>query len=159
VGGYFGSWCTPAEASALALAHGVMRRAGGALGCGVVVVLPLDACGVVETARVARYLASESAGQCGPCVHGLAAVAGALDDVAAGRARAGTLAMVDRWLGDIAGRGACHLPDAAVGFVRSARRVFADDFAYHEQHGPCPRARRAPVLPLPDPASRDRSFR
>jgi NADH:ubiquinone oxidoreductase subunit F (NADH-binding) len=159
VGGYFGSWCSPAEAAALALAHGVMRRAGRVLGCGVVVALPVDACGVAETARVARYLASESAGQCGPCVHGLAAVAHALEDVTAGRARPGTLARIDRWLGDIEGRGACHLPDAVVGFVRSARRVFADDFASHELHGPCPHARHMPVLPLPDPVTRDRSFR
>lgn len=161
VGGYFGSWCTPAEARSLALANGVMRRAGAALGCGVVVAFPVDACGVVETAGVARYLASESAGQCGPCVHGLAAVAGALEGLAAGRAAPGTLARVDRWLGDIEGRGACHLPDAAVTFVRSARRVFADDFTHHERSGACTHARsgRAPVLPLPDPATRDWSFR
>ena len=159
VGGYFGSWLAPADASALALAQGVLRRAGATLGCGVVVALPVESCGVAETARVARYLASESAGQCGPCVHGLAAVAGALEALAAGHARRGTLLDLDRWLGDVAGRGACHLPDAVVGFVRSARRVFAADFDRHEQHGACAHAHRPAVLPLPDPATRDWSFR
>ena len=159
VGGYFGSWLTPADASALALAHGVLRRSGATLGCGVVVALPPESCGVAETTRIARYLSSESAGQCGPCVHGLDAVAGALEALAAGHAAVGTLADLDRWLGDVAGRGACHLPDAAVGFVRSARRVFAADFDHHERHGACVHAQRPPVLPLPDPATRDWSFR
>jgi NADH:ubiquinone oxidoreductase subunit F (NADH-binding) len=92
-------------------------------------------------------------------VHGLDAVAGALEALTAGHAAAGTLADLDRWLGDIAGRGACHLPDAAVGFVRSARRVFASDFQQHEQRRPCVHARRPCALPLPDAATREWSFR
>jgi len=159
VGGYFGTWLDPADAAKLSLAQGVLQRAGATLGCGVVAALPSECCGVAETARVARYLASESAGQCGPCVHGLDAVAGALEALTAGHATAGTLADLDRWLGDIEGRGACHLPDAAVGFVRSARRVFAADFQQHEQRRVCAHARRPGVLPLPDPATREWSFR
>ena len=45
-------------------------------------MLPASACGLVETARVTRYLATESAGQCGPCVHGLDAIAHALESLA-----------------------------------------------------------------------------
>jgi NADH:ubiquinone oxidoreductase subunit F (NADH-binding) len=161
VGGYFGSWLSPADADQVVLAHGVLQRAGATLGCGLVAALPAGACGVTETARVARYLASESAGQCGPCVHGLDAIAGALEALATGHAAPGTVHDLERWLGDVQGRGACHLPDAAVGFVRSALRVFADDFVRHERKGPCAAAqsRRAPVLPLPDPATRDWSWR
>jgi NADH:ubiquinone oxidoreductase subunit F (NADH-binding) len=58
-------------------------------------VLPGDACGLAETARLAGYLASESAGQCGPCVFGLASVAGELDTLAAGPA---DLQRLRRWL-------------------------------------------------------------
>jgi NADH:ubiquinone oxidoreductase subunit F (NADH-binding) len=125
----------------------------------VVAAFPALACGVVETARVARYLASESAGQCGPCVHGLDAIAGALEALAAGRAPQGTTRTVERWLGDVAGRGACHMPDAAVGFVRSSLKVFADDYVLHERKGPCAASGHAPVLPLPDPRTRDRNWR
>jgi NADH:ubiquinone oxidoreductase subunit F (NADH-binding) len=159
VGGYFGTWLDLAAAEQLVLAHGVLRAAGATLGCGVVAALPALACGVVETARVARYLASESAGQCGPCVHGLDAIATALEALAAGRAAQGTVSTVERWLGDVAGRGACHMPDAAVGFVRSSLAVFADDYVLHERKGPCAASTHAPVLPLPDPRTRDRSWR
>jgi NADH:ubiquinone oxidoreductase subunit F (NADH-binding) len=159
VGGYFGTWLDLAAAEQLVLAHGVLRAAGATLGCGVVAALPALACGVVETARVARYLASESAGQCGPCVNGLDAIATALEALAAGRAAHGTVATVERWLGDVAGRGACHMPDAAVGFVRSSLAVFADDYVLHERKGPCAASTHAPVLPLPDPRTRDRSWR
>jgi NADH:ubiquinone oxidoreductase subunit F (NADH-binding) len=159
VGGYFGTWLDLATAEELVLAHGVLRDAGATLGCGVVAALPALACGVVETARVARYLASESAGQCGPCVHGLDAIATALEALAGGRAPQGTVATVERWLGDVAGRGACHMPDAVVGFVRSSLAVFADDYVLHERKGPCAASRHAPVLPLPDPPARDWSWR
>ncbi len=159
VGGYFGTWMDLHTAEQLVLGHGVLRRAGATLGCGVVVAIPALCCGVTETAHVARYLASESAGQCGPCVYGLDAIASALEQLASGRAPRGTVATVERWLGDVAGRGACHLPDAAVGFVSSSLAVFADDYVLHERKGACASVAHPPVLPLPDPATRDRSWR
>ena len=115
VGGYFGTWLDLETAEELVLAHGVLRQAGATLGCGVVAALPMLSCGVVETARVTRYLASESAGQCGPCVHGLAAIASALEALAAGRAPQGSVATIERWLGDVAGRGACTCPTRSSG--------------------------------------------
>jgi NADH:ubiquinone oxidoreductase subunit F (NADH-binding) len=159
IGGYFGSWLGLETAERLVLSHGALRQAGATLGCGVVAAFPMLGCGVTETARVARYLASESAGQCGPCVHGLAAIASALEALAAGQAPRGSVATVERWLGDVAGRGACHLPDAVVGFVRSSLSVFADDYVLHERKGPCAATAHPTVLMLPAPATRDRSWR
>ena len=106
IGGYAGSW-VPAR-SALKLpfsAHGL----GVGLGAGVVAALPSDVCGMVETARLTRYLASQSAGQCGPCVFGLPAIADQVDALAAGRP--GTFGDLERWLEEITGRGACGHPD------------------------------------------------
>ena len=74
------------DAAARALSDGDLARYGAALGARAIVALPATACGVAETARVARYLADESAGQCGPCVHGLARVADGLEQLAAPRA-------------------------------------------------------------------------
>ncbi len=82
IGGYFGRWL-PADLG-LELSSAALQARGGSLGAGVVVALPGSACGLVESARIVRYLAGESAGQCGPCVFGLAALADAVDELVDG---------------------------------------------------------------------------
>lgn len=136
VGGYFGRWVTPAKARELRLTPDV-------LAAGAIVVLPAGVCAFAECARVLAYLAEESAGQCGPCVHGLRAIADTMS--APGepdrRRRLEQLAaLVDR-------RGACRHPDGAAGFLRSALDAFADEFAAHVRRGRCG-ARDARVLPI-----------
>ena len=148
-GGYFGSWVTAAAGWDLPLAAEPLRRVGAALGAGVVFALPDASCGIVESARVAQYLAGESAGQCGPCVNGLAAIADALTAVAAGRKVAPAVGQLRRWTKQVAGRGACHLPDGATHFVATALDVFAEEVDYHRARGSCSRPRARPLLPLP----------
>ncbi len=88
VGGYHGAWLPTATAARLTLATPRSGRHGASAGAGVLAALPAGRCGLIETARVARYLALESAGQCGPCLNGLPRIAGALADLAAvGQAR------------------------------------------------------------------------
>ena len=121
IGGYFGSWVDPARAAPLPLSDEGLRVLGAGVGAGLLAALPADACGLVETARIARYLAAESAGQCGPCVFGLDAIAGQLERLADGRGS--DLAKLSRWIGQVgAGRGACKHPDGTVGMVASALR-------------------------------------
>jgi hypothetical protein len=48
----------------------------------------------------------------------------------------------------IVGRGACKLPDGAVRFASSARRVFASHVRQHGRYGPCP-PNRTSLLPVP----------
>jgi NADH:ubiquinone oxidoreductase subunit F (NADH-binding) len=117
------------------------------LGAGAIAVLPADVCAVAECARVLRYLADESAGQCGPCVHGLRAIAEALSGTSAGIRRP----RLEELAGLVSGRGACRHPDGAAGFLRSALDAFADEFAQHEKRGHCSRQNLS-VLPLPLPA-------
>ena len=85
VGGYHGTWLPAAEAAGLPLANEALRPLGAAVGAGVLAALPADRCGLAETARVARYLALESAGQCGPCFNGLPRIAAALEHLAGPR--------------------------------------------------------------------------
>lgn len=147
-GGYGGAWLpadalgTPATPAGLAAVHGV-------LGPGIVIGLPLRACGIAETTRVLGWLADQGAGQCGPCVFGLPAIAADFAEIARGQADEVVYGRLRERLDVIAGRGACRHPDGAVRFARSALRVFEPHLPVHE-HGPaCLPARRAPVLPLP----------
>jgi NADH:ubiquinone oxidoreductase subunit F (NADH-binding) len=151
VGGYHGAWIPAAHASGLWLTNGMLRPLGAFLGAGVLAALPADRCGLVETARVARYLALESAGQCGPCLNGLPRIAAALAELAglAGR-RPDPRVVPDlsRWAGLVEGRGACHHPDGTVRFIGSALRVFAAEVRQHQQ-GRCSASSNAPFLPVP----------
>ena len=64
-------------------------RSGCSLGSGVLIALGESACGLHESARVIAYLADQSAGQCGPCLYGLRAIADAVGALAErGRASA-----------------------------------------------------------------------
>ena len=87
IGGYFGTWIDAADAPGLRLTNADLARLGGGLGARAIIALPASACGVTETARVARCLSGQSAGQCGPCVHGLDAIAGAMELLARGDGR------------------------------------------------------------------------
>ena len=130
-GGYHGAWIPAAQAAALPLANAALRQAGGSLGAGVLAALPPDRCGLAETARVLRYLAAESAGQCGPCLNGLPRIAGAFAELSRPGAGRGCLADLERWSGLVAGRGACHHPDGTVRLVRSALGVFSGEIGRH----------------------------
>jgi NADH:ubiquinone oxidoreductase subunit F (NADH-binding) len=144
VGGYFGTWITAARAERLRLSRAELRSAGAALGSGVVIALGESACGLHETARIIDYLAEQSAGQCGPCVHGLAAIADSVEALAEGHAHPRELSRLKRWTEEVRGRGACHHPDGAVRFVQSALAVFEPELQRH-RHGRC----TAPPAGLP----------
>ena len=60
----------PEVARTVMLSRGGSGGGGASLGCGAVVVLPDDACPLAGAGRVTRWLAGESAGQCGPACSG-----------------------------------------------------------------------------------------
>ena len=110
---------------------------------------------VSSIARILRYLAGESAQQCGPCMFGLPAIAEDMAQLAARRANRDTLRRLDRRLGVITGRGACKHPDGAVRMAASALDVFGHDADAHASRRACVVTRgrpHRPVARLPDPA-------
>jgi NADH:ubiquinone oxidoreductase subunit F (NADH-binding) len=147
IGGYHGAWIPIGRAADLRLSAASVRPAGAVLGAGVLAALPNDRCGLVETARVVRYLALESAGQCGPCLNGLASIAGALQRLSGSGFGPRVRTDLERWAGLTTGRGACKHPDGTVRFVRSALRVFAREITLH-QTGRCTATSREPFLPV-----------
>ncbi|TIC79321.1 NADH-ubiquinone oxidoreductase-F iron-sulfur binding region domain-containing protein [Nocardioides sp. GY 10127] len=135
VGGYHGTWAVPTGAR---VSRVELRERAIGWGAGVLAVLPADTCPVAEVARVTDWLAEASARQCGPCVFGLRAVA---DDVQAlAQARPVDLERLQARVGMVRGRGACHHPTGATGFVASALTVFAEDVARHRAGHHCGRA-------------------
>ena len=134
VGGYFGSWVEPERSWQLAIDHESLRRHGLGLGCGVIGLLPASRCPVCETARIMRYLASESSAQCGPCFFGLRALADACTQISEGSSDGHDLQRLQRWAAEVAGRGSCRHPDGAVMFLASSLDVFAPEFAQHTAH-------------------------
>ncbi|MGH3226518.1 MAG: NADH-ubiquinone oxidoreductase-F iron-sulfur binding region domain-containing protein, partial [Streptosporangiaceae bacterium] len=148
IGGFHGTWLAMPQAAELTMDNKALSRHGAALGAGLLAALPSDRCGLAEAARVTRYLATESAGQCGPCLNGLPRIAAALTELAGPRPRRQTRADAERWAGLVTGRGACSHPDGTVRFVRSALTVFAPELARHER-GKCSATTSRPFLPLP----------
>ncbi len=157
LGGYFGTWVGPVELPHLPLGRDALASFGGAsLGCGVLGVLGADGCGVAEAGRVITYLAAESAGQCGPCVHGLRAMASTMSRVVASEAVPADVARLRRWADMVRGRGACHHPDGAAANLVSALDAFSDHLDDHLAGRPCPGRGR---WSLPAPPRRQRGWR
>ena len=153
LGGYGGAWVSPQVFDDLPVSERAARKAGATLGAGVIVPLPRDVCPLAEMADVVRYMEGQGAGQCGPCVYGLAELAEAMERLAYG---GGGGTHPDRILEIctlVEGRGACHHPDGVVRFVRTGLGVFADEVASHQRRGPCPQTRAPRVLPVPGPIS------
>jgi NADH:ubiquinone oxidoreductase subunit F (NADH-binding) len=122
------------EARGLLLADAALKERGLSLGCGVLCFLGEADCGVCLSAKVMRYLASESSAQCGPCFFGLRALADACERVANAGSNTEDLRRLERWSKEVRGRGACHHPDGASIFLQSALKTFAGEFEHHPAH-------------------------
>ncbi len=158
LGGYGGSWVAGELLNGVALSNEHLAAHGASLGAGVVLLLSEHACPVAETARVARWLADQSTRQCGPCIHGLDALARAIEEVAGGMPGAQARQRIERLASLTARRGACAHPDGAVNLILSALGSFDAQFAEHARHGPCDHCARPPELPMPaHPVSQEAS--
>jgi len=150
VGGYHGAWLPAGTAAELTLSNADLRSHGASVGACVLAALPADRCGLRETARVARYLALESAGQCGPCRNGLPRIAAGFAELAMvpqGRPDPELIADVRRWAALVERRGACAHPDGTVRFVASALRTFGAEVGSHLR-GHCTKPNQRPFLPV-----------
>jgi NADH:ubiquinone oxidoreductase subunit F (NADH-binding) len=115
----------------------------------VIAVLSDQACPVSETARRARWLAGQSARQCGPCLHGLDTIAATIEALAGGAVHEPAGRRLEQLGRLTAGRGACGHPDGSVRVLISALRLFWDEVQDHVRHGRCDACALAPELPFP----------
>ena len=141
LGGYGGAWL-PGDQIHTPYCNEALSPLSLSVGAGVIAVLPRDACGVAEAYRVVRWMAHESARQCGPCAFGLPALAEDLRTiVSGGRDGVAALIRLRERSTVIEGRGACRHPDGVVRFVRSSIEVFGTDIDNHLRGSPCAGAR------------------
>lgn len=131
LGGYHGTWLTATELATARLSGPALKPLGASPGARIIHVVRRDVCGLARVAEITRYLADQSARQCGPCRNGLPQLADLLDELAQGQACAATMREVLRIAQLVDGRGACRHPDGSVRMIRSALRAFADDVDLH----------------------------
>ena len=147
VGGYEGTWIDGPVAEGTPLSRGSLKACGASLGCGLLAVLGPHSCGLKTTARLVRWLAGESSGQCGPCVFGLPSIAEELDRLADGTADRRDVRRLRLLTASVHGRGGCGHPTGVVCLVDSALDTFAAEVRQHLKGGPCGGLARG--FPLP----------
>jgi NADH:ubiquinone oxidoreductase subunit F (NADH-binding) len=147
VGGYEGAWLDGEAAWNAPAWRGGLAGRGVSLGSGVIAALGQGSCGLASTARLVRWLAGESAGQCGACTLGLPAIAALLDSLAEGSALRRDIRRLRALTTSVQGRGACGHPDGVAGLVDTALETFADEVREHLRGRSCPPA--VTGFPLP----------
>ena len=153
LGGYEGTWMPGEAAWRTPVERHLLSKLGMSLGCGLVAVLDEDACGLAQTARLVKWLASQSAGQCGPCIFGLPTLSEELDDVVAGRSRKSDVRRLRELATSVRGRGACGHPTGVVTLIDSALDTFAPELRSHLRGEVCHVTDEAHDFPLPSMAA------
>ncbi len=129
--GLSGGFLSAGEARTAIWSNDGLSRYGIGTGTGAIRVLGHDACPLDHVDRMLGYAAGESAGQCGPCMFGVPAVAAQFGDLAAGRLARADVPLLHHRLGLLPGRGACRFPDGVSRYAASALRVFAAEVDAH----------------------------
>jgi NADH:ubiquinone oxidoreductase subunit F (NADH-binding) len=149
LGGYEGTWIPGEDAWRTPVERHRLARLGMSLGCGVVAVIDDEGCGLAQTARLVAWLASQSAGQCGPCIFGLPSLSEQLNEVVAGRARKGDVRKLRELATSVRGRGACGHPTGVATLVESALDTFAPELTTHLRGEVCAVTHESNDFPLP----------
>ena len=136
ISGLSGGWLSGHAAWAATWSDAGLAPYGFPTGTGVVHVLGRTSCPVEHLARIASFAAGESAGQCGPCMFGVPAVAQQLQLLADGALPPEEMLGLHHRLGMLPGRGACRFPDGVSRFAASGLRTFDAEVQAH-LHGTC----------------------
>ncbi len=122
-----------------------LAKAGSMLGSGAVIVMDDSACMVRVAARLARFYAHESCGQCTPCREGVPWLAKILERMEAGQGQADEIDLLLELCDNIQGNTICPLGDACAMPVRAMVKKFRAEFEQHVRN------KRCPFGPVPPP--------
>lgn len=148
-GGYGGAWVKAEDLIDAPWAPDSVANTGGVIGAGILWAMGHDTCGIRELAAVSRWMAGESAGQCGPCRFGLPAVSDDLEALAVGASAQESLDELKDRLPLIQGRGGCKHPDGTARFISTGLHAFHEELAHH-LHGRCTAPAAKGTLPIPE---------
>ena len=113
-----------------------LAEAGSMLGSAAVIVMDQTTCLVKATARLAKFFAHESCGQCTPCREGTRWAEMTLYRIAEGQGTMADIDLLDRMMKNMSGTALCALADACVGPVASLVKNFRHELeACVEQNG------------------------
>jgi len=104
-----------------------LMKAGSMLGSGAIIIMDETADLVGVAARLARFYAHESCGQCTPCREGTGWIARVLQRIEQGNGCEEDLTILEQAATHMAGRTICALADGAAGPVLSLIRNFPDE--------------------------------
>jgi len=122
----------------ISLEFDAIKAAGSMSGSGGVIVMDDSVCVVRVLARIAKFYAEESCGQCTPCREGTAWMEGIVEKIEHGQGLPGDVEKLDQVASSIAGMTICALGDAAAMPVQSFVKKFRADFARHVEEHRCP---------------------
>jgi len=115
-----------------------VKAAGSMSGSGGIIVFDDSTCMVRALARISKFYAEESCGQCTPCREGTSWMEGIVEKIEHGHGAAGDVEKLDQIAGSIGGNTICALGDAAAMPVQSFVKKFRDEFVRHVEERRCP---------------------
>jgi NADH-quinone oxidoreductase subunit F len=122
----------------VSLEFDAIKAAGSMSGSGGVIVMDDSVCVVRALARIAKFYAEESCGQCTPCREGTPWMEGIVERIEHGHATAADVDKLEQVANSIAGMTICALGDAAAMPVQSFVKKFRPDFLAHVEARGCP---------------------
>jgi NADH-quinone oxidoreductase subunit F len=115
-----------------------VKAAGSMSGSGGVIVFDDSTCMVRALARIAKFYAEESCGQCTPCREGTSWMEGIVEKIEHGHGTRADVEKLEQIAGNIGGNTICALGDAASMPVQSFLKKFKDEFIRHVEERRCP---------------------
>ncbi len=135
--GGFASGFLSADDLDVPLEYGALRERGSSLGAGAMHVLDESRCIVEFTWKVMKFFAAETCGQCFPCRKGTREFLQLVMELEKGEARSGWTQAMDEVF-ELTGRKTiCGLDKAAGMAMRSALRLFPEEFEAHLRQPSC----------------------
>jgi NADH-quinone oxidoreductase subunit F len=122
----------------ISLEYDAVKAAGSMSGSGGVIVFDDSTCMVRALARISKFYAEESCGQCTPCREGTSWMEHVVEKLEHGHGTAADVEKLEQIAGNIGGNTICALGDAASMPVQSFVKKFRDEFMRHVEERRCP---------------------